>query len=115
MTRLLKISIASVPYLIGQLAMKSGHSGKAAEQDREIRRPHAHRGPHLVINGGPDDKEQAEAEKHQARPEVFRTLDFHCFLPSLLRRQSVTCAPPQPSCARCQLFASLCSHCCPCS
>src|SRR5438552_12472286 len=34
---------------------------------------------------------------------------------SLLRRQSVTCAPPQSSCARCQLFASFCSRCCPCS
>src|SRR5438552_959424 len=88
---------------------------QATEQDREIRRPHAHRGAHLVVNGGPDDKEQAEAKKHQARPEVFRTLDFHCPLSSLLRRQSVTCAPPQSSCARCQLLASFCSDCCPCS
>src|SRR3989442_5149983 len=66
---------------------------QASEQDREIRRPDSHRGSHLVINGGPDDKEQAEAKKHQARPEVLRTLDFHCPLSSLLRRQSVTCAP----------------------
>src|SRR5207245_5898065 len=47
-------------------------------QNREIRRPHAHCAPHLVINRGPDDKEQAEAKKHQARPEVLRTLDLHC-------------------------------------
>src|SRR6185436_7953812 len=50
---------------------------QAAEQRREVRRPHAHSGAHLVMRPRPHYKEQAETDKHEAGPKVLRTLDFH--------------------------------------
>src|SRR5437879_13771594 len=48
---------------------------QAAEQDRKIRRTHAHRRPHLVTNGGPADTAQPDTNNHAARPEDLRTLN----------------------------------------
>src|SRR5688572_437541 len=60
------------------------HHHDAAEPRGEIPRPHAHGRAHGVVPGD-DDGGQAEADEHQAGPEVFLTLDaeFHDYSPRL--------------------------------
>src|SRR5688572_3467294 len=60
------------------------HHHDGAEPRGEIARPHAHGRAHRVVPGD-DDGGQAEADEHQAGPEVFLTLDaeFHDYSPRL--------------------------------
>src|SRR4051794_34785087 len=55
---------------------------QSTQHGGKIRRPHAHRGSHLVVRDRPDEKKQAGDDKHHPRPEILWTLDFHCGLSS---------------------------------
>src|SRR3972149_4670714 len=73
----------------------------SAENRGEVGGTHAHRRSHLVLRDRPQHEEQADHDKHQARPEVLRIPDFHRSPPrrcaAVLCAKSVTCGPSQPA------------------